>query len=258
MTAKGPPVLFVADGRAVRRVDGTGAVLPFPGGPQAVPPSPNGVLAVDWNSDYRMDLVFAGAGGLKVFEQKEDGTFADVTAATKLDPGILASRCLRRLGGGHRDGRRPRPRAGSRAGERCPCCGTTATARSPRCRPFEGATDLRDFAWADLDGDGDPDAALLDARGGLRIYTNERAGRFQPRPGPEGLGTLAALAVADLNSDGVMDLLAMRADGTVLRISDRDDGHAWDMVEVVRSPADRRRMRRASSSRTWTITGPPT
>ena len=124
--------------------------------------------------------------------------------------------------------------------------------------PFEGATDLRDFAWADLDGDGDPDAALLDAQGGLRIYSNERAGRFQPRPDPDGLGTLAALAVADVNSDGVMDLLAMRADGTVLRISDRDDGHAWDMVEVVRVAGDRRGCARDSSSRTWTTTGPPT
>ncbi len=43
------------------------------------------------NSDYRMDLVFAGAGGLKIFQQKEDGTFADATAATKLDPGVLGA-----------------------------------------------------------------------------------------------------------------------------------------------------------------------
>ena len=56
------------------------------------------------------------------------------------------------------------------------------------CRPFEGATDLRDFAWADFDGDGDPDAALLDARGGSGSISNERAGRFQSRPNPEGLG----------------------------------------------------------------------
>ena len=34
MTGEGPPALFVADGRSVRRVDGAGVVLPFPGGPR--------------------------------------------------------------------------------------------------------------------------------------------------------------------------------------------------------------------------------
>ena len=235
MTGKGPSVLYVADGRAVRQVDGAGAVLPFPGGPQAVPPSSAGVLSVDWNSDYRMDLVFAGAGGLKVFEQKEDGTFADVTAATKLDPAILSADAFGVWAADiEMDGDLDLV-LGARQG-RASVLRNNGDGTFTDVPAIEGATDLRDFAWTDLDGDGDPDAALLDARGGLRIYTNERAGRFQLRPGPEGLGTLAALAVADVNSDGVMDLLAMRADGTVLRISDRDDGHAWDMVEVVRLP----------------------
>ena len=91
MTGEGPPALFVANGRrgAAGRRDGGRPAIPRR--PQALPPSPHGVLAVDWNSDYRMDLVFAGAGGLKVFEQKEDGTFADVTAATKLDPAVLGA-----------------------------------------------------------------------------------------------------------------------------------------------------------------------
>jgi len=62
--------------------------------------------------------------------------------------------------------------------------------------PFEGAVDLRDFASADLDGDGNPDAAALDARGTLRIYDNERAGRFRPLPDPKGTGGSAALAIA--------------------------------------------------------------
>jgi tetratricopeptide (TPR) repeat protein len=235
MTDKGPPVLYVADGRAVRRLDGAGAILPFPGGPQAVSPSPNGILALDWNSDYRMDLVFAGAGGLKVFEQKEGGTFADVTAATKLDPGILGVDAFGVWAADiEMDGDLDLVLGAGQG--RVSVLRNNGDGTFTEVPAIEGATDLRDFAWTDLDGDGDPDAALLDARGGLRIWTNERAGRFQPRPGPERLGTLAALAVADLNSDGVMDLLAMRADGTVLRISDRDEGHAWDMVELVRSP----------------------
>ena len=56
------------------------------------------------------------------------------------------------------------------------------------CSTFEGAAGLRDFAWADLDQDGDPDAAFLDAKGLVHIYTNERSGRFRRSPAPEGLG----------------------------------------------------------------------
>ncbi|MGP0065122.1 MAG: FG-GAP-like repeat-containing protein, partial [Isosphaeraceae bacterium] len=235
MTGAGAPTLFAADGRSVRRVDGAGAVLPFPGGPQAVPPSPNGVLALDWNSDYRMDLVFAGAGGLKVFAQKGDDTFGDVTAATKLDPGILRANAFGVWAADiEMDGDLDLVLGAVKG--RVSVLRNNGDGTFTEVPAIEEATDLRDFAWTDLDGDGDPDASLLDARGGLRIDTNERAGRFRPRIGPEGLGTLAALSVADLNRDGVMDLLAMREDGTVLRISDRDDGHAWDVFEVVRSP----------------------
>jgi Tfp pilus assembly protein PilF len=235
LSDKEAPTLFAASGREVRRVDGRGAVLPFPGGPGAVPPSPNGVLAVDWNSDYRIDFVFAGAGGLKVFEQKEDGSFGDVTAATKLDPSILGASAFGIWAADiEMDGDLDLVLGAGQG--RASVLRNNGDGTFTEVPALEGAADLRDFAWADLDGDGDPDAALLDARGGLRIYSNERAGRFQLRPGPEGLGTLAALAIADLNGDGVMDLLAMRPDGTVLRISDRDDGHAWDMAEVIRAP----------------------
>ncbi len=235
MTAAGPPTLFAANGREVRRVDGTGAVLPFPGGPQAVAPSPSGVLAVDWNSDYRMDLVLAGAGGLKVFEQKEDGTFADVTAATKLDPGILGAGAFGVWAADiEMDGDLDLVLGAGQG--RASVLRNNGDGTFTEVPVFEGATDLRDFAWADLDADGDPDAALLDARGGLLIYSNERAGRFTTRPVPEELGTLAALAVTDLNGDGIMDLLAMRPDGTVLGILDREDGHAWEVGEVVDSP----------------------
>ena len=79
---------------------------------------------------------------------------------------------------------------------------------------------------------------MLDARGVLQSTRNERAGRFQARPGPEGLGTLVALAVADLNSDGNIDLAGVATDGTVApRSRTGTTGHAWEVVDVARAPA---------------------
>src|SRR5262249_13653133 len=99
-------------------------------------------------------------------------------------------------------------------------------------RPFPDSSDLRDFAWADLDGDGDPDAALLDAKGGLRIYANERAGTFQPRPSPERIASVAAIAIADADGDDTLDLIALQDDGAMKRISNKDDGLGWDVAQI--------------------------
>ena len=235
---EGPPALFVANGREVRRIDGTGPALPFPGGPTATI-SPHGVLAVDLNSDYRLDLVLAGAGGLRFFQQNQDGTFADVTAATGLNPDVVG---VNAYGAWMADvemdgdldivlGVRDKGATVLRNNND----GTFGILPL-----FAGTIDVRDFAWADLDQDGDPDAAMVDARGLLHVYRNERAGNFEARPAPDGLDSIVALKAADLNSDGIVDLVALRTDGSVSRISDKDEGSAWEVVPypLARAAAD--------------------
>jgi len=234
MTAEGPVVPFAADAEAVRRLDDVGGSTPFPGRDD-VPPSPFGVLAVDWDSDYRMDLVLAGAGGLKILRQTEEGSFDDATDDAKLDADILAADLFGVWTADiEMDGDLDLI-VGAREGP-VSVLRNNGDGTFTQVDVFEGAADLRDFAWADLDGDGAPDAALLDSGGGLRIYSNERAGSFRLRPAPEDAGPVAALAIADMNNDGILDLLAMKADGTVLRISDKDEGAAWDVAELVRAP----------------------
>ena len=44
-------------------------------------------------------------------------------------------------------------------------CETTATERLLRFIPSPESAGLRGFAWADLDGDGNPDAAIIDGGG---------------------------------------------------------------------------------------------
>src|SRR5208283_328363 len=78
----GAPVIAEANGREVHL--STGATLPFPGGPSSVPPSPEGVSQVDFNYDFKTDLVLAGAGGVRLFRQDSPSAFTDVTTQTKL------------------------------------------------------------------------------------------------------------------------------------------------------------------------------
>lgn len=230
-----PPALFAASGVAVGRMDRDGPALPFPGGPAGSPPTPDGLLAVDWDSDYRMDLVLAGAGGVRLFRQGDDGTFSELAEPAALPPDVRAA-----------------PASGAWAADIDSdgdldlvvgaAEGPPAVLRNSgnntfdAVYPFEGASDLRGFVWADLDQDGLPDAGLLDRRGTLRVFTNERSGRFRERPMPEGLGAVAALTVADLDSDGIVDLIALRDDGTILRASDEGEGAGWRLAEVLRLP----------------------
>ena len=234
LNGEGPTMLFAADSETVQRLDDAGSSVPFPGRPGS-PPSAHGVLAIDWNSDYRVDLVLAGAGGLKLFKQSEDGTFADTTAETKLDLAVLEADLFGVWAADvEMDGDLDLV-LGARTGKTL-VLRNNGDGTFTAIDLFGGSTDLRDFAWADFDGDGDPDAALLDAKGGLRIESNNRAGKYQARPTPEGLDALAALAVSDLNGDGAIDLLAMRIDGAVLQMTDKDEGKGWDVVEAVAAP----------------------
>ena len=74
---------------------------------------------------------------------------------------------------------------------------------------FPGLSDVRAFAWLDLDNDGAADVALLDASGHLHIFMNQRKGVFAARAVPDRQQTYCALAVADVNDDGVLDLIVL-------------------------------------------------
>ena len=77
------PTLLVANGKEVRVGN---ASLPFPGGPKAAPPAPDGIVAFDARNTGLMDLACAGAGGLRLYQQGAGGTFTDVTGKAKLPP----------------------------------------------------------------------------------------------------------------------------------------------------------------------------
>lgn len=229
----GVPIIAEANGSIVRL--SSGAKFPFPGGPSAVPPQPDAVVPVDFNYDFKTDLVLAGAGGIRLMRQESPSTFSDVTAQSKLPKSVTNAAYtgawavdIEADGDldivlGSKDGV---PAVLRNNGD-----GTFLA-----IHPFSGIAGLNGFAWADFDGDGNPDAAIIDGAGHLHVFMNERQGQFRERPLPASISSVKAIAVADANNDGILDLLAVEADGAITRISDKNEGESWETAEIARVP----------------------
>ena len=225
-----PPTLVLGDTQTVHVIGAATSMLSFPAGSDAIPPSAHSILAIDWNYDFRMDLVLAGGGGLRLFRQTDDGTFADVTLEA-VNATVAGMDCFGVWPAdidmdGDLDvvvGLRSLPHIVLR---------NNGDGTFLVVRPFPNVTGLQDFVWADLDLDGDPDAGLLDTEGVVHVFRNEQGGSFRPWPTPVELGAVAGITVGDLNADGVLDLVALEADGTVTRLSATGNRHAWELQPV--------------------------
>ena len=227
----GAPVVAEADAHEVHL--SSGATLPFPGGSAAAPPSPDGVLQIDFNYDFKTDVVLAGAGGVRLFRQDSPSAFTDVTPQAKLPKSAID---------GHYSGAWAVDIEADGdldivlgASEGLPLVlRNNGDGTFTMIHPFTGVSGLRGFAWADLDGDGNPEASIIDGAGHLHIFMNERSGQFRERPLPN-MPLVRAIAAADIDSDGVLDLLAVQADGAIVRISPKGEDE-WDISEIARIP----------------------
>lgn len=229
LTADGNPTLLAAGPRELRV--GTGAPLSFAAAASLESPGPDAIVAADLNYDFLTDLVVAGSSGLQMFRQNPDATFSAVTSQARL-PAAVTGTPLHAVWPADvdtdgdldlvvatRDGAPVVLRNNSDG---------TFTAQSP----FGAVSRVRGFAWADLDGEGVPDAALLDDQGVLRVFLNLRGGTFVERPVPEQFPRAAAIAVADVSGDGMLDVLGAAADGTVTRLSIRQDGSGFEAARI--------------------------
>jgi Tfp pilus assembly protein PilF len=229
----GPQTALQADARKVHLA--SGATFAFPGGAANTPPSPESILAIDFNFDFKTDLVLAGVGGVRFFRQDSPTAFTDVTAATKLPGAMLAAKYQGAWAADVEADGDLDVVLGSAAGLptvlRNNGDGTFAV-----IHPFAGISGLRGFVWADLDGDGNPDASILDGAGHLHVFMNLRTGQFQERALPEGLPVIRAIATADVNNDGLLDLLAVQADGKIVALCDKDEGKSWNMTTLATVP----------------------
>src|SRR5581483_5151562 len=231
--SSGAPVIAEADGRKLQLA--TGATIPFPGGAASAPPSPDGVLGIDFNYDFKTDLVLAGAGGIRLFRQDDPNKFTDVTAATKLPKDALNAKYSGAWAADIEADGDLDVVLGSATGLPTVLRNNGDGTFTP-IHPFAGISGLKAFAWVDIDGDGNPDAGIVDGAGHLHIFINQRQGQFAERALPASSPPVKAIAVADANGDGVLDLLAVQSDGAIIRISDKNQDQSWDVAQIASAP----------------------
>lgn len=172
--------------------------------------SVNAMTEIDYNYDFRNDLALAGSEGFRLYRMNEDRTFSDVTAELGLPNSIVhgnytgvwtfdiemdgdldllltsrndSSVMLRNNGDG------------------------TFT----RISPFNISEHIIQFLWADLNGDGAPEAVVLTSSGSLLVFNNLRGGQFDE--GVEVAQNAASITVADIDANAQFEVIAVAANG---------------------------------------------
>ncbi|MGC2299173.1 MAG: FG-GAP-like repeat-containing protein [Acidobacteriaceae bacterium] len=225
------PTVITANAATVNLVGGPS--FPFPGGPHQTLPGPESIVPIDFNYDFKTDLVLAGAGGVRFLRQDSPQKFTDVTAQTKLPASLINGNytgawALDIEADGDLDvvlgSSRGAPTVLRNNGD-----GTFAP-----IQPWAGISGIQQLVWADLDNDGVPDVALLDGAGNLHVLHNERSGHFRELAVPGLAGPVKAIAAADTRHSGRLDLLVVRTDGAIMRLA--DDNATWSTAEIAHVP----------------------
>jgi len=173
-TIEGSPSIVGIVGDSLAPIGGAGptwrAASMAPAGPAAT----NSLLAMDWNHDFRTDIVTAGARGVRLLTQSEQGGFDDVTAKTGSPVGDAVAGVW--AADIEMDGDLD---IVAGAVEGAPfVLRNNGDGTWRRTEPFLGVEGARGFAWADLDQDADADAVFLDRQGALHAFRNRQAGQF--------------------------------------------------------------------------------
>ncbi len=230
---KGAPTVVEANGSTVHLA--SGATISFPGGTAKTPPQPESIVPIDFNYDFKTDLVLAGAGGVRFFRQNKPDEFTDVTAQTKLPAAIVNGHYT----GGwavdiEADG--DLDLILGTAGEPIILRNNGDDTFTP-IHTFPGISGVQGFLWADLNGDGNPDATFIDSAGHLHVFINQRSGKFTEVPALPVAGQFRAITAADVSHRGILDLLGVQTDGAIIRLSQNPDSQTWEKVEIAHVPA---------------------
>ena len=237
LTGEGAPAIAASDGRTMRlAAHGQAAsAVAIPGAAQGDAATRHSVLAADLTYDYRTDLVLAGAAGLRILKQNESGTFEDVTSATTL-PRERVSAAVWGVWAADVDTDGDLDLVVSPVDAPPVVYRNNTDGTYAVLEPFAGVQRVRGFVWADLDGEGVPDAAFLQEDGRVRVLLNERSGSFRERPLPDGFPRAVAIAPAEVTGDSMLDLVALTAEGVLVGLSQAENGgDRWVHREIGRA-----------------------
>jgi len=228
-----PPFsVFIADGNLM--IDSETA-LPFPGNTDTIL-SPAVMAEIDYNYSFRNDIALAGSDGFRLFEQKDDQTFEDVTSSLGLSRSIINQQY---------NGVWPAdvdldgdldlilaPVNGKPIALINQTDGTFGVQSL-----FGNLQNIVDMKWADFDGDGAADALFLTDDGRLFFQQNLRSNQFIPHPGFPEVSEVIAVGLGDLTANGYFDIITLKSNG-LLTVFEYDQRRgAWDGKVVAESSA---------------------
>ena len=239
LNGDGAPAVVAASSREVRLA--TGAGFPFPGGKAALAPAPEGILPIDFNYDFKTDLVLAGAGGLRFMRQESPQQFTDVTNLTKL-PVTLLNAAYTGAWSVDIEADGDLDVVVGAANGLPLVLRNNGDGTFTQTHPFPAISGLQQFVWGDFNGDGNPDAALIDGSGRLHVFLNERSARFRELAVPGSVGIVKAISSGDMDHSGPLALLAVKTDGAILSLSLPEDSEQWKVAKLADVPDAARRL----------------
>ncbi len=195
------------------------------------------IEVLDFDYDFKMDVVTVSREGVRFFHQQTLSNFVEVTVATKLPTNVLMGEYFNAQAfdfdlDGDLDLLLFPPSSPSPA-QPVILLRNNGDGTFKEMFPFPDLKASGYFVSGDLDSDGDPDLAFIMEKK-LRVFMNERLGQYRERGMPRTLGDIDALAIADLNSDGVLDLVLLTDDHRILQVSDQGEGKEGLVIEVTR------------------------
>ena len=177
-------------------------------------------IGIDFDFDFRTDIILAGADGIRLLRQDSLEQFTDVTATLGLEAAITGA-AYTGVWAADIDLEGDIDLLLNTAQNELLALRNNGDGTFEREDWFSGVSGIKAFAWADFDQDGDPDAGFVDVEGSLVVMQNERQGRFTSMPVPALAAGFTPLdvTVSDSNSDGKIELLVLADTGQVLRIT---------------------------------------